>query len=210
MARDWKPRQPPAKTSLTEIARRYHAAAVALAQTLGLSVPEVLAQHRESVTAIFIESGRCDLRLPAGVQLPPLVTTAVEPSPGRHGGAPVEDHTTVVVSPNGQPPGATVQPLAPETSQAVAPTNGARAPDLPPEEAPPPTTIPAGLPCAGQAIADLKPAQLRMLLSLADQRAAAEGRRWQPLLEALAAERAARLQAGQRRKAAVPEDGHGA
>jgi hypothetical protein len=54
MARSWKPRQAPPPTSITEIARRYHAAAVALAQTLGLSVPEVLSQHRESVTAIFI------------------------------------------------------------------------------------------------------------------------------------------------------------
>jgi hypothetical protein len=76
MARDWKPRQPPAKTSLTEIARRYHAAAVALARTLGLSVQETLAAHRESVTAIFIESGRCDLRLPAGVTLPRLAADA--------------------------------------------------------------------------------------------------------------------------------------
>jgi hypothetical protein len=73
MARDWKARPTPAKTSLTEIARRYHAAAVALAQTLGLSVPEVLMQHRESVTAIFIEASRAELRLPASVQLSPLV-----------------------------------------------------------------------------------------------------------------------------------------
>jgi hypothetical protein len=74
MARDWNARPAPRKTTITEVARRYHAAAVALAQTLGLSVPEVFAQHRESVTAIFIECGRCDLRVPAGVQLPPLAS----------------------------------------------------------------------------------------------------------------------------------------
>jgi hypothetical protein len=73
----------------------------------------------------------------------------------------------------------------------------------------PPLTIPAGLPCAGQAITALKPAQPRMLLSKADQLAAEQGRSWQPLLEALAAERAARLQAGQRPKPVAAEgDGH--
>jgi hypothetical protein len=62
MAKTWRSRPIPRPTSITEIARRYHAAAVALAQTLGLSLAEVLTQHRESVTAIFIECGRCDLR----------------------------------------------------------------------------------------------------------------------------------------------------
>jgi hypothetical protein len=91
MARDWKPCQAPGPTSLTEIARRYHAAAVALAQTLGLSVAEVLSQHRESVTAIFIESGRCDLRLPAAVKLPPLNITDVETVGGKPPDEPVLD-----------------------------------------------------------------------------------------------------------------------
>jgi hypothetical protein len=76
MAREWKPRQVPSRTSITEIARRYHACAVALGQTLGLSLAEVLTQHRESVTAIFIECGRSDLRLPANVKLPPLAAPA--------------------------------------------------------------------------------------------------------------------------------------
>jgi hypothetical protein len=78
------------------------------------------------------------------------------------------------------------------------------------DQAPAPLTIPAGLPCAGQAIAALKPAQPRMLLSKVDQLAAEQGRSWQPLLEALAAERSARLQAGQRPKLVAMEgDGHG-
>jgi len=84
MARDGKSRQAPRPTSITEIARRYHASAVALAQTLGLPLEAVLSQHRESVTAIFIEASRCELRLPAGVQLPPLVVAApVVPANGQ-------------------------------------------------------------------------------------------------------------------------------
>jgi hypothetical protein len=87
-------------------------------------------------------------------------------------------------------------------------------PDFPPPtattEAPAPVTIPVGLPCAGQIIATLKPAQLRMLLAKVDQLAAEQGRQWRPLLEALAAERATRLQAGQRPKLVTVEgDGHG-
>lgn len=45
---------------------------MALSQPLGLSLAEGLTQHRESVTAIFIEACRCELRLPAAVTLPPL------------------------------------------------------------------------------------------------------------------------------------------
>jgi hypothetical protein len=103
MARDWKARPAPAKTSLTEIARRYHAAAVALAQTLGLPLEAVLSQHRESVTAIFIEASRCELRLPAGVHLPPLVVAA--PVATTNGQA-----VTVVTA-----DGSTVEAVTPET-----------------------------------------------------------------------------------------------
>jgi hypothetical protein len=110
----------------------------------------------------------------------------------------------------------------------VALTNGQRPADMPvhgaateadaldfpapasTDQVAPPLTIPAGLPCASQMITALKPAQLRMLLSKVDQLAAEQGRQWQPLLEALATERAARLQAGQRPKlVAVEGDGHG-
>jgi len=77
------------------------------------------------------------------------------------------------------------------------------------DQAPAPLTIPAGQPCAGQIIAALKPAQLRMLLSKVDQLSAEQGRAWQPLLEALATERATRLQAGQRPKRITVEgNGH--
>jgi hypothetical protein len=73
----WNASPAPQPTTITECARRYHAAALALAQTLGLSLQETLTQHRESVTAIFIETSRCELRLAPHVALPPL---AGEPS----------------------------------------------------------------------------------------------------------------------------------
>jgi hypothetical protein len=47
--------------------RRYHACAVALAQTLGLAVAEVLREHRESVTAVF--NGQ-DLEVLTGARCP--------------------------------------------------------------------------------------------------------------------------------------------
>jgi hypothetical protein len=80
MARSWKPTRahdaPRAPTTIHEIARRYHACAVALGQTLGLSLAEGLAQHRESVTAVFIECGRCDLCLPGRVRSAASAATA--------------------------------------------------------------------------------------------------------------------------------------
>jgi hypothetical protein len=105
-----------------------------------------------------------------------------------------------------------------QDATAQPPVNGhspakADVPDVPPptEEALPPTTIPAGLPCAGQRITQLSPARLRMLLSKVDQLAAEQGRRWQPLLEALAVERQARLAKGQRPKPTpVAGDSYGA
>jgi hypothetical protein len=85
MAREGKSRQAPPPTSITEVARRYHAAAVALSQTFGLPLEEVLREHRESVTAIFIESGRCELRLPASVTLPPVHEGTSTPEAGQEG-----------------------------------------------------------------------------------------------------------------------------
>jgi hypothetical protein len=172
MARDGKSsRQAPRPTSITEVARRYHAAAVALGETLGLSVPEVLTQHRESVTAVFIECGRCDLRVPAGVTLPPLVGRT--PMASTHG----QGEETSVEAPAVRPP------VAP-------PVNGHTLP----------TTIPADgdLPCAGQEITALKPAQLAMLLAKVASLVHAEGDGWVPLLHALQAERQARVAQGQR------------
>jgi hypothetical protein len=199
MGRDWKSRPAPRPTTITEIARRYHAAALALGQTLGLSLAEVLAQHRESVTAVFIEASRADLRLPAGVRLPPLSTTTVGPSHGRRGGEPVVEDTTAVVSPNGQPAGVTADGSAPSATPAVAPALGATAPE--PNGHTIPTTIPSDgdLPCRGMEIASLKPAQLAMLLARVANLVHAEGDGWVRLLGALQAERAKRIAQGARR-----------
>jgi hypothetical protein len=66
---------------------------------------------------------------------------------------------------------------------------------------PPPVAIPTdiGLPCGGQAISALKPAQLAMLVSEVAHLVHDDGDHWVPLLAALQAERAARLARGQRR-----------
>jgi hypothetical protein len=175
MAREWKSRPASRPTTLTEIARRYHAAAVALAQTLDLSLEEVLTQHRESVTAIFIESSKCEVRLPASVRLPPLgAEAAISQANGQDG----KDVSEISETSNGH---------------AI------------------PTTIPADgdLPCAGQEIATLKPAQLAMLLAKVASLVHAEGDGWVPLLHALQAERQARVAQGQRpQPSLVAGDGH--
>jgi hypothetical protein len=174
MARRWTSRQAPPPTSLTEIARRYHAAAVVLAQTLGLSVPEVLSAHRESVTAIFIECGRCDLRLPAAVKLPPL-TGDTPPVATPHGNGQAGEIICTMV------PDPALQPVTP------TPTSNGHTP---------PVAIPAdaGLPCGGVVIADLKPAQLAMLISKVARLVHDQGEAWVSLLGALQVERARRLE----------------
>jgi hypothetical protein len=69
-----------------------------------------------------------------------------------------------------------------------------------------PMTIPAdaGLPCGGQGIDRLKPAQLAMLISKVARFAEEHGGRWQALLAALQAERAQRLARGRRRPVLTP------
>jgi len=71
---------------------------------------------------------------------------------------------------------------------------------------PTPTTIPtdAGLPCAGVAIVDLKPASLSMLINKTARMLQDGGDQWVPLLHALQAERAGRLDRG-RKHTPVPE-----
>jgi hypothetical protein len=60
-------------TTITEIARRYYATAIALAKAMGVPMSETFLQaHRESISCCFIESGRAGVRLPERVQLPPL------------------------------------------------------------------------------------------------------------------------------------------
>jgi hypothetical protein len=165
---------------------------------MGLSLTETfIREHRESISCCFIEAGRAGVRLPSAVQLPPL------------SGAP----DAPVAQANGQPMLVRQNPLPadPSTNGAV-PEPPADAPGeficvmtSDPEEPPtnghaPPTVVPkgGGLPCAGVAIADLKPAQLAMLVSKVARLVHDEGERWVPLLAALQAERARRLERGRK------------
>jgi hypothetical protein len=94
----------------------------------------------------------------------------------------------------------------PASSNGHAPeadvTAGTETPEVP-EPPAPPAVIPtdAGLPCSGQTIRTLKPAQLAMLVSKVARLVHDDGDRWVPLLAALQAERASRLARGQRRTA---------
>ena len=71
----------PQKPSITEVARRYHAAAVAVATTFGIPLEEVLNERREIVTAVFMQASREGLKLPATVELPMLATVPPCSSP---------------------------------------------------------------------------------------------------------------------------------
>jgi hypothetical protein len=165
MAREWKSRPPAAKTSITECARRYHAAAAALARTFGVPLTaEFVREYHPAISCVFIESGRAEVRLPASVTLAPLSATTVA-AVERYGPlGPVAEDATMVAPPNGQPERPTTIPAA------------------------------SGLPCAGQEIADLTPPQLHMLCGKVGVRALAD-KALEPLHVALLAERARRLQA---------------
>jgi hypothetical protein len=149
MPRTWTRKRPDAPTgepaTLTEITRRDYACAVALAKAMGLPMSEdFLRQHRESISCCFIEAGRAGVRLPPAVPLPPL--TAPDQAPASE----AADRT------KGDPEAGEIlctgMPPAPE----APPTNGHT----------PPLAIPTdgSLPCGGVVIADLKPAQLAMLI----------------------------------------------
>jgi hypothetical protein len=207
MATHGKPGRAPAPdvapTTLTEITRRYYACAVALAKAMGVPLSETfLREHRESISCCFIEAGRAGVRLPPAVQLPPL-----QMSVGDHQMSAGDNGAVPDVPPpptNGTVGEFSLTVKVNENPPKTVNENSATG-------AEPPTTIPAGLPCAGQAVGDLKPAQLRMLLSKVDQLAAEQGSQWRPLLEALAAERQTRLQAGKRpTPTRVEGNGHGA
>jgi hypothetical protein len=175
MARDWKARSTPGKTSITEAARRYHATALALAQSLGVSLAEVLTQHRESVTAIYIECSRCEVRLPASIKLPPLAGEVDAPTRMMKSTEPAARLASEEL-PEGSPNG----------------------------HALPPATIPQGLPCAGMLLVDLKPAQLSLLIGKLAHLAEVNGGAWITLLQALRDERAARLAKGRQRPVLTP------
>ncbi len=84
MPRDWKPRPAPKPTSITEICRRYYACALALSKVMGVPLTETFMQaYHSAISSTFIETSRCELRLPAGVTLPPLVPPNGQGAPAR-------------------------------------------------------------------------------------------------------------------------------
>jgi hypothetical protein len=182
------PSAPP--TTITELARRYHSCAIALAKSLGLPMTEAfLRDHRESVSSIFIASDRAGVRLSSAVQLPPL-------------GGPPADATNgpPVVAQQDRPP------VDPSTNGSVPEHGtGVPSPTTSPTAGGLPTSIPAGLqlPCAEALIADLRPPQLSLLIGKVGLRALAD-KSLEPLHVALLAERAWRFEQG-RKPTPVPE-----
>jgi hypothetical protein len=91
-------------------------------------------------------------------------------------------------------------PPADPSANGAVPVNGTNVPS-------PPTVIPTDtdLPCRGQLLVDLKPASLSMLIGKLTGLAEAQGGRWVVLLQALQAEREARLARGKRPKVSPVE-----
>jgi hypothetical protein len=192
MAREGKFRPAPRPTTLHEICRRYVATATTLAQVLGVPLTEAFMQeHHQAIACCFIESGRVGVRLPASVTLPPLAS-AVNTRLSRDASAlepqgPEGFHSPDERNPKGgrQPKPDSQKLVAAEAAgPEVSHTNGHAIP----------TCLPADgdLPCRGQEIARLTPAQLAMLLSKVARLVHQQGDGWVPLLHALQAERARR------------------
>jgi len=179
---------------VTEITRRYYACAVALAKAMGLPLSETfLREHRESISCCFIEAGRAGVRLPAAVHLPPLAADSPVAQDNGDAKAAEPEPESIVNASNTFSPPVAGPPTEPEPAVA---TNG---------DTPALTIVPAeaALPCGGQTISTLKPAQLAMLISKTARLVRDDGERWAPLLHALQSERQARLERG--RKVPAPE-----
>jgi hypothetical protein len=179
------PRQAP--ETITAIARRYYSCAVALSTVMGLPLTErFLQEHHAAIACTFIESGRAGVRLPGSVSLPPLATTtgqAGEPTP----------------KPDSQEKVAEVLGVSQPTVSQASPPEGS-----PNGHTPSPTAIPQGLPCSGVLLVDLKPAQLSLLIGKLEHLAEAKGSPWTTLLQALEAERQARVARGRKRPVLAP------
>jgi hypothetical protein len=204
MERNGRPRRrleaSSAPTSLHEITRRYYATAIALAKAMGVPMSETFLQaHRESISCCFIESGRAGVRLPPAVQLPPLGIETSISSPASVMDDGLSALTPAVATLDGAVGSSDVTPLPPGEGEAtMVSTNG---------DAPLPTRIPTGdnWPCAGHEIAQLKPAQLHLVLAKAGFRAHADTT-LMPLLAALQIERAKRIEQGKRRNGEGPQE----
>jgi hypothetical protein len=205
MERNGRPRRRPdapsaPPTTITELARRYHSCAVALSRSLGIPMSEsFVLQFHNAISSIFIAADRAGVRLPTGVTLPPLADAPVASGNGQ---APTRVPPGMAADAEGA--GSASSPVNPGTEEFLQNARNNQNGD-----APPPTVVPtdAGLPCGGQAISTLKPAQLAMLISKAARLLHDEGERWVALLHALERERNARLARGKRSTVAlVPAD----
>jgi hypothetical protein len=198
--KSWKGHQAPSHTSITEAARRYHAVAMALAQSLGLPLAEVLRDYTAAVSTVYIEISRCEVRLPASVELPPL-----QPNPPHRAMAEAIGVSDMTVG-RDLSTATNVAPERPSTADSEATpdevaTNVAPEPDEA-AEPPLPVAIPQGLPCSGCLLVDLRPPQLSLLLGKVAALSETKGGAWTVLLQALQAERQARLAKGRPPKGA--------
>jgi hypothetical protein len=163
---------------------------------MGLPLSEdFLRQHRESISTCFIESSRAGVRLPPAVPLPPLAQVN-EPlksdlSDDRQVGKTLPEPVQEVSNGNTPKAGEIICTMTQDPDLETATTNGHAPPMVIPKD--------AGLPCGGVVIADLKPAQLAMLVSKTAALVHAEGEAWIGLLGALQVERARRLEKGRKR-----------
>jgi hypothetical protein len=183
-----------------------------LAKVMGLPLTETFMEaYHESIATCFIESSKCEVRLPAEVKLPPLAPVA--PANGQAEAA----ETRAQEAETEAREAAQAEPIS-----NISPNNANGEPDAAPgvdagegaaeaPEPPLPTVIPAGLPCRGSLIVDLKPAQLSLLLGKLAHVAEAKGGAWAALLTALQTERQTRLAKGRKRPGLGPaeDDGHG-
>ena len=209
-----RPEAPSAPTTLTEIARRYYACAVALAKAMGLPMTE-------DFCASIAKASRAALSKPAKRECGCRRRSSSRrwswtrrwcrstARPPRQSPRAAGSFCQALTKNRGRPTRG-----QPGNFQATRRKNRPR-PSLSLQErgkprSPPSRWTPA-CPVQGQTIAMLKPAQLRMLLSKVDQLAGVEGHAWLPLLRSpgggTGGPPAGRLSA--RSWSTVEGDGHG-
>jgi hypothetical protein len=215
-----------APTSITECARRYHAAAAALAKSFGLPMTTAfLQEYHSAISCVYIEASKAGVRLPPAVQLPPLVVDASVVS--THGPVHVREPMGSLAQPGDTISTMTPDPVVPmvtnsngmvtnsnsmvtnsnsmvTNSNSMVTNSNGDAPPPPLTAAALPTRIPAGLqlPCAEALIADLRPAQLALLIGKVGLKSMVD-KTLEPLHVALLAERARRFEAGKRAEASA-------
>jgi hypothetical protein len=159
-------------------------------------------EYHSAISCVYIEAGRAGVRLPSGVQLPPLAAPTDE-TPAEAGEIMCRGIPPAPEVPTNRP-----AELLPESGNNSANGHTPQLTVVPPAGELP-TSIPAGLqlPCAEALIADLRPPQLSLLIGKVGLRALAD-KSLEPLHVALLAKRARRFAQGQRGKGR-PAEAHG-